>query len=240
MKSKPECKRRGGSWSFAAGLLVAGANLTLLACDEEKPTAAAPAPAEATKDGAPGTSAPEGADDERARAEKAEAGKGPSGTCPAGKWRYDYGDAFMRAFVEKNMPNAKLVKTSGSYICEFPSGAKGEATCNAVGGPVINEVAIDQNGMPMTVYTEVNGGSKMQVEISADKIKVKGSDLSNLQMKAKGTLAGQEIPFPMDELVSLFPAGESQMAYKCEGDTLSLLIEAEGLKSDWQKLERAK
>jgi hypothetical protein len=211
-----------------------------IACDEKEPKVAVGEPQGATEEGTAGPSAPKKAADKAPEAKEAEADRGPSGDCPGGKWRYDYGDAFMRSFVENNMQNAKLVKTSGSYICEFPSGTKGEASCSAVGGPVINDVAIDQNGMPMTVHTEVSGGSKMQVEITGDKIKVKGGDLSNLEMKASATLAGQEIPFPMEEVISLFPAGESQMAYKCEGDTLSLLIEAEGVKSDWQKLKRAK
>jgi hypothetical protein len=42
------------------------------------------------------------------------------------------------------------------------------------------------------------------------------------------------------ELTSLIPAGESHMQYKCEGDTLKLHIEAEGVETEWQTLTRVK
>lgn len=222
-------------------LIVALAALSAYACDDEdegvKRTdepASAPALSQTTTKAKaePAKPAPE--------AKKAAAEGEPASDCPAGKWRYDFGDAFMRSFVAANMKNAKLVKTEGSYICEFPAGSKGEASCRAVGGPVVNDVEVDQGGMKMTMHTEVHGSSKMQVEIQAGKIKVLSSDLSQLQMKAHGTVAGQKIDFPLNDIAAVVPAGESQMAYKCEGDTLKLLVEAEGVTTDWQALQRVK
>jgi hypothetical protein len=94
--------------------------------------------------------------------------------------------------------------------------------------------------MKMVVHMEITGSSTMDVEVSADKIHVKASDLGSLKMKVDATVAGQKIPFPVGELTSLIPAGESHMQYKCEGDTLKLHIEAEGVETEWQTLTRVK
>lgn len=238
MQDRASNTLKGFATRHGRALALMGTWVLLLGCEQEEPKDPVPESSESkgatdkapSEPGAPGSSVEKSADAGKAANQDKD--------CPGGKWHYAFGDMFLKTLVENNMKGAKLVKNEGQYVCELPKQKSGKATCEAVGGPVVTEVAVDQAGLAMTVRVEISGKSILDAEITEDKITFKNGDLKDLKMKVHATVGGQKIPFEADKFLSMVPSDDSQMAYECSGDSLKLKMEVEGVVTDWQTLKR--
>lgn len=202
--------------------------LASLACESKS------APDSEQKPGAAVTSgnAPAGAQPARPAA-------APSGTCPAGRWSYDYSDQALETLLKK-LPETKVVKEEGAFICDVPAGTQGTITCATQGKPVVNVVETNQGGMKMIITVTIDGRATNQFQLlDGGRMNVLSSDISGLRITTEATLAGRKMPFPTEKLIGLFGDPGSKLAYKCEGNRLLLNSQPESAAPVWQTLEPA-
>ena len=160
--------------------------------------------------------------------------------CPAGRWSYDYSDQALEVMM-KNLAGAKVVKKEGSFICNVSEGAQGTVVCETQGKPVENVVETNQAGMKMVISVTIDGKATTQFALlDGQRMKVVSSDTSKLKIGAKVTLAGKQMPFPTEKLVSIFGKPESTLSYKCEDGKLFIKSEIEKTETPWQRLDPAK
>jgi len=213
-----------------------GCLLMLSGCDSK----ASPAPAEPTSEAKPGTAPPMG-NAPGAPPDAVGAGAAnPNAKCPAGRWTYDYSDQALEVMM-KNLAGAKVVKKEGSFLCNVSEGTQGMIVCETQGKPVVNVVETTQAGMKMTIAVTIDGKASTKFTLlDAQRMKVVSSDTSQLKIGTDVTLGGKKIPFPTEQLISIFGKPESTMNYKCEASKLAIKPQVENTETVWQTLEPVK
>jgi len=222
---------RGTGWvvGFVCALGVGG-----VACESDKASGDSQS-ATASAAEAKGAAAA----DQPAAAQSAAAGTS-AGDCPAGRWHYDYSDQALEVMM-KNVADAKVVKEEGDFICEISKGDEGTIFCDTGETPVHNVVETKQAGVPMTVSVKLDGkGTTRFKRLDAKRLQVSGSDTKDLKLEASVSLAGKQMPFPADKMVSIFGDEDAILSYKCEGGKLLLKPEIEGTETTWQELTAVK
>lgn len=138
----------------------------------------------------------------------------------------------------KNVAGAKVLKKEGEFICVVAEGNQGSIDCDTQGKPIVNVVETHQAGMPMKVSITLNGKGRTKFElVGPGRMKIIGSDISQLELDTKVTLAGNDIPFPADKLVTIFGEADTIMAYKCDNGALALKPQLENVETDWQQFQ---
>lgn len=161
-------------------------------------------------------------------------------TCPAGRWHYDYSDQALEVMT-KNVANAKIIKEEQEFTCEISAGEEGVIACDTGKTPVHNVVETQQAGMPMTVSVQLEGkGSTRFRRLDNRRLEVTGSNTEDMKLEASVTLAGKSIPFPAEQMVSIFGEEKSVLSYKCEDDKLFIKPEIDNTKTTWQEFTPAK
>ncbi len=226
---------RGCSLALGAALVLA-----LLACQSEKE------PARDSKDPAATASAASKQPAEKANAASAAAKEAAgtsqhvAGECPAGRWHYDYSDQALEVMM-KNVAKAKVVKEEGDFVCTISAGDEGTIFCDTGPTPVHNVVETTQAGMPMSVSVKLQGkGTTRFKRLTEGRLEIASSDTKDLKLEASVTLAGKNMPFPAEKMISIFGGQKSILLYKCEGDNLLMKPELDNTKTDWQEFTPAK
>ncbi len=242
----PHEARRHASGSRGCSLAVGGALvLALLACQSEtKPAGAEPAADSKDPAAAASAAGKQAADEAKAAsaaaAEAAGTSKQVAGKCPAGRWHYDYSDQALEVMM-KNVANAKVVKEEGDFVCTISAGDEGTIFCDTGPTPVHNVVETTQAGMPMSVSVKLQGkGTTRFKRLAEGRLEIASSDTKELKLEASVTLAGKNMPFPAEKMISIFGDQKSILLYKCEGDNLLMKPELDNAKTDWQEFTPAK
>lgn len=164
------------------------------------------------------------------------AAKAP-GTCPAGRWKYDYSDQALEVML-KSAAGARVVKEEGEFICTISEGKEGSISCDSLGKPVVNVIETKQAGVPMTISVTMKGKASNKFRLEDDsRMTVITTDTSQLEVKTSVNLAGKEMPFPTDKLVTIFGEPQATLSYKCESGALHIKPEVDGVETTWQKLK---
>lgn len=162
-----------------------------------------------------------------------------SGKCPAGRWKYDYSDQALEVIM-KGAAGAKVIKEEGEFFCDVSEGSEGTIRCATQGKPVVNVVETKQAGFPMTISVTIDGSATTKFKIvDSGRMTVVSSDVSGLKVTTNVTLAGKEVPFPTDKLLTLFGNPESTLSYKCESGKLLIKPDVHGVQNTWQELTPA-
>jgi hypothetical protein len=220
--------------SRAAALAAVGLCLVLSSCKSK--AAATDEPTSAASSAAPAAGMASAPAPEATGAEPASL----NAKCPAGRWSYDYSDQALELMM-KSLAGAKVVKKEGSFLCTVSEGAEGSVVCETQGKPVENVVETNQAGMKMIISVTIDGKASTQFAlIDGGRMKVISSDTSKLKIGTKVTLAGKQMPFPADKLISIFGKPESTLSYKCEDGKLFIKPQIDTGEAPWQRLEPAK
>lgn len=234
-------------------LLLAVAVL-LAGCTEPAP---APAPSLSVSDGAapvssppapsagsPGGSAPPAASPSAPDREDGDAGAGPerAGVCLEGTWvltapalRRTVEDVLLR---REGAPRGR-VEVSGETVLDFGrSTVRQEFTERSV------RLALELGPGETEVTLRVRGTSVAEYEVTGDTIRVRSVDSSRLRSSVRAVVDGRPVdslPVPsLEELLErtgdTLPEGRSR--FRCEGETLVLLTEVEGVGTVEHVLER--
>lgn len=140
----------------------------------------------------------------------------------------------------KGAAGAKVLKEEGEFVCDVSDGSAGTITCATQGKPVVNVVETKQAGFPMTISVTMDGKATTEFKIvDATHMTVVSSDVSGLKITTNVTLAGKEVPFPTDKLLTLFGNPQSTLGYKCEAGKLLIKPEIAGVENTWQELTPA-
>jgi hypothetical protein len=158
-------------------------------------------------------------------------------TCPEGRWEYDYSDRFLESLA--NSANSRVVRERGKFICTISGRQRGSYVCEVTEGGVENVFEANTGGPTMTVTIRMNGRSKVDFEPAGpNRWRTTQSELSTLEIKASATVAGRTMPMPAMNLFPGFDRAGTILEYRCEGETLRLKPEVEGLNTDWAVLKR--